>query len=112
VALAGVLAGAAQRDAVVDGAVVADLGGLAEDDAHAVIDEQALADLCAGVDLDAGLMPAVLADPAGQEEVLMLIQPVRDAVVDQDVKAGVQQNDLQHAACGGVLALDVPRVLK
>ena len=48
VALAGILAGAAQRHAVVDGAVVADLGGFAEDDAHAVVDEQLVADFGAG----------------------------------------------------------------
>ena len=112
VALAGVLAGAAQRDAVVDGAVVADLSRLAEDDAHAVVDEQAPADPGTGVDLDAGLMPAALADPSRQKKVPALIQPVRDAVIDQNVKAGVQQNDLQHAARGGVLALDVPCVLQ
>ena len=53
VALAGVLAGAAEGHAVVDGAVVSDLRRLAEDDAHAVVDEQAAADLRAGVDLDA-----------------------------------------------------------
>ena len=96
---------------MVDGAVVADLRRLAKDDAHAVVDEQALADLCAGVDLDAGLMPAPLADPAGKKEVLVLEQPVRDAVVDQNVKARVKQYDLQHGACCGVLALDVPRIL-
>ena len=111
-ALAGVLAGAAQRDAVVDGAVVTDLSRLAEDDAHAVVDEQAPADPGTGVDLDAGLMPAALADPPCQKKVPALIQPVRDAVIDQNVKAGVQQNDLQHAARGGVLALDVPCVLQ
>ena len=111
-ALAGVLAGAAQRDAVVDGAVVTDLSRLAEDDAHAVVDEQAPADPGTGVDLDAGLMPTALADPPCQKKVPALIQPVRDAVIDQNVKAGVQQNDLQYAARGGVLALDVPCVLQ
>ena len=80
-ALAGVLAGAAQRHAVVDGAVVADHGGLAEHDAHAVVDEQAPADPGTGVDLDAGLVAAVLADPAGKEKVPVLIQPVGNAVV-------------------------------
>ena len=52
-ALAGVLAGAAQGHAVVDRAVVTDLGGLAKHDAHAVVDKQLAADLRAGVDLDA-----------------------------------------------------------
>ena len=81
VALAGVLAGAAQRHAVVDGAVVADLAGLAEHDAHAVVDEQAPADGGTGVDLDAGAAASVLADPPGQKEPLVLVQPVRNAVI-------------------------------
>ena len=111
-ALAGVLAGAAQGHAVVDGAVVADLAGLTEHDAHAVVDEQAPADGSTGVDLDAGAAASVLADPPGQKEPLVLVQPVRNAVIDQNMKTGVQQNDLQHAACGGVLALDVPCIFQ
>ena len=47
-----VLSGAAQSHAVVDQAVVADLGSLADDDAHAVVHHQAAADLRAGMDLD------------------------------------------------------------
>ena len=54
----------------------------------------------------------VLADPSRQKKVLVLVQPVRNAVVHQNVESRVQQHYLQHAACGGVLALDVPRVLK
>ena len=54
----------------------------------------------------------MLADPPGQKEPLVLVQPVRNAVVYQNVKARIQQNDLQHVACSGVLALDVPRVLQ
>ena len=106
------LTGTAQRYPVVDGAVIPDLAGLTEHDAHAVVDEQTLADGGTRVDLDAGAVAAMLADPSCQKNVLVLVQPVRDAVVDQDVKAGVQQNDLQHAACGGVLALDVPCILQ
>ena len=111
-AFAGILAGTAQRYPVVDGAVISDLAGLAEHDAHAVVDKQTLADGGTRVDLDAGAVAAMLADPAGQEKVPVLIQPVGNAVVDQDMEAGVQQDDLQHAACGGVLALDVPCVFQ
>ena len=96
--LAGILAGAAEGHTVVDGAVVADLGGLAEHDAHAVVDEQTLADGGTGVDLDAGAVASVLADPPRKEEMLVLIQPMGDAVIDQNVKTGVQQNDFQHTA--------------
>ena len=43
-ALAGLLAGAAERDALVERDVVADDRRLADDDAHAVVDEEAVAD--------------------------------------------------------------------
>ena len=64
------------------------------------------------MDLDACFVAAMLADPPGQEKVLVLIQPVCYPVIHQNMETGVEQNDLQHAACGGVLTLDVPRVLK
>jgi hypothetical protein len=53
VPLAGVLACAAEGDALVEEAVVADFGGLADDDAHAVVDEEAAADARRG-GFDAG----------------------------------------------------------
>lgn len=53
-ALAGILAGAAQGNAVVDGAVITDFCRFAEHDAHTVVNEQSVADLGTGVDLDAG----------------------------------------------------------
>ena len=73
VALALVLAGAAQGDSVVDEAVVSHLGGLADDDAHAVVDDQPAADLGPGVDLDAGPEPAPLGDEPGQEPAVMTV---------------------------------------
>lgn len=54
VALAGLVTGAAERDALVEHAVVAHNGGLADDDAHGVVDKEVLADLCGGMNLDAG----------------------------------------------------------
>ena len=48
VALAGGEAGAAEGHALVHRHVLAHLGGLADHDAHPVVDEQRLADLAAG----------------------------------------------------------------
>ena len=45
---------AAERHALVDRAVIADLGRLADDDAHPVVDEDAPADRRARMDLDTG----------------------------------------------------------
>jgi hypothetical protein len=52
-ALARGESGATERHALVQGDVAADLGGLSEHDAHTVVDEEAVADLRRGVDLDA-----------------------------------------------------------
>ena len=106
VALAVVLAGAAQGDAVVDQAVVADLGGLADDDAHAVVDDQAAADLGAGVDLNAGEVAA----PAGRSVrarklQLVTVTEVRGLVIHGGVHAGIEQEDLQLAPGGRVAGL-------
>ena len=48
------LFGAAQGNAVVDGAVITDFCRFAEHDAHTVVNEQPVSDLGTGVDLDAG----------------------------------------------------------
>ena len=47
-------AGAAERDALIERDVAADDGGLADDDARGVIDEEPAAQQRAGVDIDAG----------------------------------------------------------
>ena len=112
VALAGVLAGAAEGDAVVDGAVVADLGGLADDDAHAVVDEQALADLRTGVYLDAGHMPRKLRKRTREEKVLVLIEPVCLAVVKQSMEALIEEDDLERGARRRVAVADRASVVE
>ena len=48
-ALAGLVAGASKRDALVERAIIADDGGLTDDDAHGVVDEEPTADLGARV---------------------------------------------------------------
>ena len=73
VALAGILASAAQGNAVVDGAVITDFCRFAEHDAHTVVNEQPVADLGTGVDLDAGQVAGQLADEARQEETLVTL---------------------------------------
>ena len=66
VALAAVLARAAERDALIEQAVVADLRGLADDDAGAVVDDEPSADLGGRVDLNARPPPRKLRDPTRQ----------------------------------------------
>ena len=108
-AFAGVLAGAAQGDALVEEHVVADDGGFADDDARAVVDDQAASDRRAGVDLHAGPDPGPLGDQPGKEAEPPAVEPMGEAVVEEGVDAGIEEEDLQSAPCGGVPALVGPK---
>ena len=111
VALALVLAGAPQGDAVVDQAVVPHLGGFADDDAHAVVDDQAAADFRAGMDLNAGPEPAPLGYQTGQEFQPAAVQKMGQPVVKGGVHAGIEQKNLKPAACRRVPGLVGPQSL-
>src|SRR5262245_41596325 len=92
----------AERDAVVEREVFADLCRLAHDDAHAVVDEEAVADGRARVDLDAGKESAQVGDEAAQEAPLAHPERMRQPVEPDGVQAGVAEEDLGGAAGGGV----------
>ena len=104
--LAHVLARAAQSHALIQGAVVPDLGGLTDDHAHTVVDEQALTDGGAGVDLNTRLVPCPLADGAGGEVMLRQVELVGHAVGQDGVNARIQEQDLQITSGGGVALAD------
>ena len=110
-ALAVVLAGAPQGDPVVEQAVVADLGRLADDDAHAVVDDQPPADLRAGVDLNSRPAAAPLAHQPGQEEEPVPVEKVGKPVVDERVHARVEQKNLQPAPGRRIAGLIGPQGL-
>ena len=101
-ALALVQAGAAQRDAVIQGHILADLGRLADHHAHAVVDEQARADRRAGMDFDAGQAAHHLREPARQQFQPVHPQPVCDAVAPDGVQAGIAEQHFQQTARGRV----------
>ncbi len=80
VALAVALAGAAERDALVEGDVAADDGGFADDHAGGVIDEEPPAEQRAGMDIDAGEEAGDLREHAGRRRSLCAPERVGDAV--------------------------------
>ena len=67
--------------------------------------DQALADLRAGVDLDAGAVAAALGDEPREEEQPVVIAPVGHAVASHRADAGVEQQNLQRAARRGIARL-------
>ncbi len=98
---------ATQRDAVIEGAVVADLGGLADDDAHAVVDKYPATDDRARMDLDPGEPPAPMRQPAGEPPQSPAPERMGDpAVPDQCVQPRVASQDLPSGPGGRVAVED------
>ena len=89
VAFSDVLARAAKRHALIEQAVVTDLGGLADHNTGAVVNDEPPADLCAGMDLNPRPHFRPLRNGARQKAQVMDMQPVRNAVIDGRVQAVV-----------------------
>ena len=105
-ALAGLLAGSAEGDALIHENVVPDFGGLADNDAHAVVDEEAAADGGSGMDFNAGHGAGELRDDASEGEPASAVDAMGDAVDEDGVESGVAEEDFKHAAGGGVALED------
>ena len=101
---AGRRVGPAQRHALVDGHVVLDLGGLA-DDRETVVDEEARADGRAGMDVDRGHEPREVIDEAGEEIEPAAVEPVRHAVHAERDHARIEQHFPTRPG-GGIARLD------
>ena len=105
-ALARFLAGTAERDALIKGAVVSDYRGLADDDPGAVVDEKALSDLRGRVYLDPCEEFRELRQRTGGHVRAVFVERVRGAVKRERVKTGIKKDDLKAASRGGVALAD------
>jgi len=106
-ALASGIADAAEGDAVEQLDMVAEHRGLADHDAHAVVDEQAFADGGAGMDLDAGEQAGQLRDQPRQEEPADAVEDMRKLVQKPGPDAGIQQKHRYRIGGGGICFLGV-----
>src|SRR6185503_6327707 len=101
-ALALVARGAAECHAVIQGAVVTDFRGLSDHHTHAVIDEEAPADLCAGMDFYTGQTAADVRDEPGEPVKAAAPEPVRQPMHEHGVKTGVTGNHLPGVPRRGI----------
>ena len=92
VAFAALLAGAAERHALVEHDPIADDRCLADDHAHAMIDEEATPDLRAGMNLDPGHEATELRDQARDKGYAPRPQCVGYAMQGDCVEARVEQD--------------------
>ena len=83
----------------------ADVAGFADDDAGAVVDEEAGADAGAGMDVDAGLGVGMLGHHARDQRYAEQQDLMGDAVNGDRLEAGIAEDDLV-VALGGRVALE------
>ncbi len=83
--------GAAQRDILINGDVVANFRGFA-DHGEAMLDEEPRADLRTRMNVDRGQHARQMVDATGQEIEFPSVEPVRDAVEGQGPYPGIDQD--------------------
>ncbi len=91
-ALAALRAGAAERHALIQQHVVADLGGFADHHAHTVIDKKPATDAGAGMDLDSGEKARQLRDQARNKGNARAPQAVGETMKQNRVQPRVEQH--------------------
>jgi len=91
VPLSFVFAGASQGNIMKEHAVLADPGGLSDDHAHAVIDEESSPDLRTRVYLNPGQKPCDLRKQPGEKWYPQLPQKMGEAVNKDGMKSRVEQ---------------------
>ena len=109
--LALVPCGTAQRDAVIQSAVIADFRRLADHHTGAVIDEEAATNRCAGMNVDIGQEARDIAQPACGEAPAVLPQRVRQTMEEHRVQPRVGQQDFHARACRRIAVEDAIQVL-
>jgi hypothetical protein len=92
----------AQGDALVDAHGIADVRGLADDDAGAVVDEERRSDGGAGVDIDPGAAMRVLGHHARQKLAALAQQAIGGAEDGNRIQPRVAGDDLVGTGGGGI----------
>jgi len=110
-ALAGLRAGTAERDTLVDRDVGAYLRGLPDHHAGGVVDEQAGAEPGRGVDLDTGQYPGQFRGQPREQPGVPVPEPAADPVAPDRVHAGIAQDDRQSRAGGRIPVHGRPDVM-
>src|SRR5262249_16289784 len=100
--LAPIKGGAAEGHPLVERAVVADLGSLADHHPHPVIDEQSFADTSSGMNLDAGQPPPDMGHKTRSEQPAMPPQPMSEVMEKQRVKARITQRNFEARTGSGI----------
>ncbi len=93
---------AAQHHPHIDEDIVADLGSLADNDPHAMVDDYPPADHGTGMDLNSREEPADVGDEPGTEFQVMGPEPVGPPVEPEGMESRVTDEDFKGGAGGGI----------
>ena len=104
--LAGVVTGTAERYTVVNRAVVANLSGFTDNNAHAVVNKQTLSDFCTRVNFNASTVTSTLRDDTGNGKEPVFIKPMCFPITADSFQTGIRQQNFQCAAGSWVFLLD------
>lgn len=110
-ALAGIPGDPAEGHTVIKGHIVADLGGLADHHATAMIDEEAPANGGAGMDVDLADEPRQKAQQPGQIAPAPAPQSMGQAMDQQGMDAGIGGEHLEMGAGSGISTKHAAHIL-
>ena len=94
--------GSPESHAVVQGAVVANLSGLADDNPHSMIDEKSSTDLGTGMNLDPGKETSGLREKPPQKVKVTVPEGMGQAIKEKDMKSRITENHLHNTSHGGI----------
>jgi len=104
VPFASFVSGTPKGHILINQRIIAYLGGLTYNYAHAVVDKKAAADFRAWVDFNSGEEAGELRDHAWQQGYIGVVEPVGEAVEQDRVEPGIAQENLKDALGGRVFA--------
>ena len=102
--LASFVSGATQSHILINQNVVANFGGFADYDAHAMIDKKTPADGGAWVNFDSGEKAGELRDHARHQRYVGLIELMGEPMEQDRMEPGIAQENLENALGGRVFA--------
>jgi hypothetical protein len=94
--------GSTKRHALIQVAILPEHRSLANDNTHAVIDEQALPYSRTRVDLDAGKRSSDVRDESRNDGNPLLFESMRNSIELKRVKSGIGENHLERATRGRI----------
>ena len=111
VPFAAIFASPAQRDSLINQNIITDLRRLTNDHAHTMVNEKAPSDLGPRMNLNTRQKSGNLRNESRDQIKAFAVEPMRQPVQQNRVKARITKNDFQHALRGRIFPEDGRQLL-